>query len=86
MHACMLRCSALSNSAASWTVALQAPLSVGFPRQEYKSGLPFPSPGDLPDPGINLCLLHFTTEPPGKPQGHSGKDAEDHPPGMNKAH
>ena len=44
--------------AASWTVALQAPLSMGFPRQEYKSGLPFPFPGDLPDPGINLCLLH----------------------------
>ena len=37
-----------------WTVAHQAPLSVGFPRQEYWSGLPFPSPGDLPDPGIEL--------------------------------
>ena len=36
----------------SWTVALQAPLSTGFPRQEYQSGLPFPSPGHLPDPGI----------------------------------
>ena len=35
-----------------WTVARQAPLSVGFCRQEYWSGLPFPSPGDLPDPGI----------------------------------
>ena len=35
-----------------WTVACQAPLSVGFPIQEYWSGLPFPSPGDLPDPGI----------------------------------
>ena len=35
-----------------WTVACQAPLSVGFPRQEYWSRLPFPSPGDLPDPGI----------------------------------
>ena len=34
-----------------WTVAYQAPLSMGFPRQEYWSGLPFPSPGDLPDPG-----------------------------------
>ena len=33
-----------------WTVARQAPLSMGFPRQEYWSGLPFPSPGDLPDP------------------------------------
>ena len=34
------------------TVALQAPLSIGFPRKEYGSGLPFPPPGDLPDPGI----------------------------------
>ena len=38
--------------ATPWTVAYQAPLSVGFSRQEYWSGLPFPSPGDLPDPGI----------------------------------
>ena len=35
-----------------WTVAHQAPLSMGFSRQEYWSGLPFPSPGDLPNPGI----------------------------------
>ena len=35
-----------------WTVACQAPLSVGFSKQEYWSGLPSPSPGDLPDPGI----------------------------------
>ena len=35
-----------------WSVAHQAPLSMRFPRQEYWSGLPFPSPGDLPDPGI----------------------------------
>ena len=35
-----------------WTVAHQAPLSMGFSRQEYWSGLPFPSPGDLPSPGI----------------------------------
>ena len=34
-----------------WTVAHQAPLSMGFPRREYWSGLPFPSPGDLPNPG-----------------------------------
>ena len=38
--------------ATPWTVAYQALLSVGFSRQEYWSGLPFPSPGDLPDPGI----------------------------------
>ena len=38
--------------ATPWTVACQVPLSMGFSRQEYWSGLPFPSPGDLPDPGI----------------------------------
>ena len=44
-------------SAAPWTVAHQAPLSMGFSRQEYWSRLPFPPPGDLPDPGIKpLCL------------------------------
>ena len=37
-----------------WTVAFQAPLSMGFSRQEYWSELPFPSPGDLPDPGVEL--------------------------------
>ena len=37
-----------------WTVAYQAPLSMGFSRQECWNGLPFPSPGDLPDPGIEL--------------------------------
>ena len=36
----------------SWTIAYQTPLSMGFPRQEYWSGLPFPSPGALPDPGV----------------------------------
>ena len=45
-------CSVVSDSATSWTVARQAPLSMGFSRQEYWSGLPFPSPEDLPDSGI----------------------------------
>ena len=45
--------------ATPWTVAYQAPLSMGFPKQEYWSGLPFPSPGDLPDPGSNQVLLHW---------------------------
>ena len=40
-----------------WTVACHSPLSMGFSRQEYRSGLPFPSPGHLPDPGIELGLL-----------------------------
>ena len=42
----------MSDSAIPWTVVSQASLSMGFSRQEYWSGLPFPSPGDLPDPGI----------------------------------
>ena len=52
-HRCLVAKPVMSDSLAIlWTVALQAPLSMGFPRQEYWSGLPFPSPGDLPDPGI----------------------------------
>ena len=39
--------------ATQWIVVYQAPLSMGFPRQEYRSGLPFPSPGNLPDPGTD---------------------------------
>ena len=60
-----------------WTVAHQAPLSMGFSRQEYWSGLPFPSPGDLPDPGIEprsptLWADALTFEPPGKPFSRKG--------------
>ena len=43
--------------AVPWTIAHQAPLSVGFARQQYWSGVPFPSPGDPPDPGIELTPL-----------------------------
>ena len=55
-----------------WTVAHQAPLSMGFSRQEYCSGLPFPSPGDLPNLGIEpgspaLQADALTSEPAGKP-------------------
>ena len=63
----------MSNSSATpRIVAHQAPLSMGFSRQEYQSGLPFPSPGDLPRLGIDskssaLAGEFFTTEPPGKP-------------------
>ena len=54
-----------------WTVACQASLSMGFSRQDYWSGLPFPSPGDLPNPGIEprSCALQadsLPSEPPGK--------------------
>ena len=57
--------------ATPWTVAYQAPLSLGFFRQEYWSGLPFPSPGDLPNPGIEpgspvLQADALPSEPPGK--------------------
>ena len=48
----VLSCSGLSDSSTLWTVECQAPLSIGFSRQEYWSGLPFPTPGDLPSPGI----------------------------------
>ena len=58
-------------SATPWTLADHAPLSMGFPRQEYWSGLPIPSPGDLPTPRTEsaspaLGGEFFTTEPPGK--------------------
>ena len=62
--------------ATPWTVAHQAPLSVGFSRQEYWSGLPYPPPEDLPNQGPNPCLLRLLRwqagslplAPPGKPQ------------------
>ena len=62
----------MSDSATPWTVAHQDPLSMGFSRQEYWSGLPFPSPENLPNPRIEsaspaLADGFFTTEPPGKP-------------------
>ena len=58
--------------ATPWTVARQAPLSMGFSRQEYWSGLPFPSPEDLPNPEIEsrspaLQADALSSEPPGKP-------------------
>ena len=65
--------------ATPWTVTYQAPLSMGFSRQEYWSGLPFPSPGDLPDPGIEprspaLQADTLTSEPPGKPYSTTKKN------------
>ena len=64
-------CSVTSNSANSWIVARQAPLSMRFSRQEYWNGLPCPFPGDLPDPGIEpgSTALHaesLLSDPPGK--------------------
>ena len=56
-----------------WTAARQAPLSVGFPKQEYWGGLPFPSPGDLSDLAAALAGRFFTTEPPGKPNNQTAE-------------
>jgi len=61
----------MSNSVNPWTVAHKASLLLGFPRQEYWSGLPFPSSGHLPDPRIEFASFalggrFFTTKPPEK--------------------
>ena len=53
----------MSDSAVPWTVACQAPLSVEFSRQEYWSGLPFPSPGNLPNPGIEPGQILYQLSP-----------------------
>ena len=74
-----------------WTVAHQAPLSMGFSRQEYCSGLSCPSPGDLPDPGVELASpalqvvsrivgRFFTSEPVGKPTVVCGIHPQDEDP------
>ena len=67
-----------SDSLMPWTVASQTPLSIAFPWQEYRSGLPFPPPGHLPNPGIKptssiLQVDSLPTEPSGKSRsvGHS---------------
>ena len=60
-------CSVVSDSVTPWTVAQQAPLSMEFSRQEYWSGLPFPTPGDLPEhaslvsPALTGSLYHSAT-------------------------
>ena len=69
---CCLVVKSYPTLATPWTIARQAPLSIGPSRQEYWSGLPFPSPGDLPDPGIEpeaptLAGRSFTIEPQRKP-------------------
>ena len=71
--------SVVSDSATPWTGVLKALLSMEFSSQEYWNGLPFPPPGDLPDPEIKptspashaLAGEFFTTEPPGKPNSIS---------------
>ena len=73
VHVCVL--SRVRLFATPWTVACQASLSMGFPRQKYWSGLPFPTSGNLPNPGTEPTSLvssalagrFFTTAPLGKP-------------------
>ena len=65
-------CSVVSYSSTPWTVARQVPLSIEFSRQEYCSGKPFSSPGNLTDPGVEpespeLRAESLPSEPPGKP-------------------
>ena len=70
IRACVLR---VSDSVTPWTEARQPPLSTGFSRQEYWSGVPFPPLGDLPDPGVEpmpLRLLHWQADP--LPLSHAG--------------
>ena len=73
VHACMLCvCAQSCLTGTPWTAALQAPLSMEFSRPEYWSGLPFPSPEDLPNPGMELRSPtlqsdSLPSEPPGKP-------------------
>ena len=75
MYTCAQRFSCVQLSVTLWTVARQAPLSTGFSRQEYWSGLPCPPPGDLPHLGMDptsrmsptLTVGFFTTSPPRKP-------------------
>ena len=71
VRAYVLSGSVVSDSVILWTIAGQAPLSIGFSRQEYLSRLPVHSPGDLPDPGSIQHLLYWQvdslpSEPPGK--------------------
>ena len=75
LHTYVHACSAMSESAIPWTVAHRVPLSMGFSRRAYWSRLPFPTPGDLPDPGVEseslmsavLAGNFLTTAPPWKP-------------------
>ena len=76
---CVYVLSCVQLFAALWAVARQAPLSMGFPRQEFWSGLPFPTPGDLLDPGIKpafsvslmLAGRFFITKLPENPHSFS---------------
>ena len=75
-HCCCLVVQSCPTLVTPWTEACQAPLSMGFPKQECWSRLPFPSQGDLPHSGMESTSPDnargfFTTEPPGKPSGQA---------------
>ena len=73
MYVCVL--SLIRLFVTPWTVTQQAPLSMGFSRQEYWSGLLFPSPGDLPDPEIEPAFPALQAEAlPSEPPGSMGKE------------
>ena len=74
IHAAAIQCTRhVWLLAAPWTAAHQAPLSVGFLRQGYWSGVPFPSPGGLPDPGTESTSLHWQAN--SVPPSHQGSPA-----------
>ena len=86
MHACLLSHVRLFGT--PWTVARQAPLFMGFSRQEYWIGLLFPPPGDLADPGVEPASLalagkFFIPEPPGKPAKTSSQQIEQQIQGLS---
>ena len=87
LSVCVLSLSGVSDFLRpQWIITRQAPLSMGFPRQEYWNGLPFPPPEDLPDPGMEPTSPaspasaggFSTTEAPGRPHSLSGQED---PPG-----
>ena len=80
---CLHVCCCVWLFATPWTAARQAPLSMEFSRQEHWGGLPFPTPGDLPGPGIEpttpaLAGGFFTTVPPGRPQENPWRALKGH--------
>ena len=80
----VLSLSCIQLFATLWTVACQAPLSMGFPRQEYWRGLPFPSPRDLPDPGIEpRSLVSLALRADSSPLSHLGSPQNKQSPPIN---
>ena len=83
-HACSAALVA-PDSAVPWAVAHQAPLSTGFSRQEHRSGLPWPPPGDLPDSGIRLTSLAFPTSAGGLFSTGAAREVPSYQPKMTRS-